>query len=201
MNKNTCKIVREVLTFYRDFVSEAEEIDGRQKAAPGKQMGVIVPLADVIREDLDSSQILVQMQSYSAEKSWIDLLLLFANTREMALPSRTGLRLALWQLRFMESLDFCINVSKKIGRHLSLTTEMLVSLSNMDSFDLSVISQHWVWPKTSYSAETHPAYRNMFCLQFCLDALKTHYNKKWHFWAELGLLEFYKVKKSKTVMN
>lgn len=142
MNKSTCKIVREVLTFYRDFVSEAEEIDGRQKAAPGKQMGVIAPLADVIREDLDSSQILVQMQSYSAEKSWIDLLLLFANTREMALPSRTGLRLALWQLRFMESLDFCINVSKKIGRHLSLTTEMLVSLSNMDSFDFSVISQH-----------------------------------------------------------
>lgn len=49
VKKNTCKIVREVLTFYRDFVSEAEEIDGRQKAAPGKQIGAIVPLADVIR--------------------------------------------------------------------------------------------------------------------------------------------------------
>lgn len=125
MNKNTRKIVREVLTNcciwgcrnldwqYLGFVSEAEEIDGRQKAAPGKQIGVIVPLADMSRGDLDPSQILVQMQLYSAEKSWIDLLLLFANTQLMALPSRVGLRLTLWQLRFMESLEFCINVSKK----------------------------------------------------------------------------------------
>lgn len=92
MNKKTCKIVRKVLTNCcvrdcrdpdsdLDFVSEAEEIDGRQKAAPGKQISVIVPLAGVIRGDLDSSRILVEMQLYSPEKSWIDLLLLFANTQ------------------------------------------------------------------------------------------------------------------------
>lgn len=52
---NKCKIVREVLTnccirgwrnldwLYLDFVSEAEELNGREKAAPGKQIDVTVP--------------------------------------------------------------------------------------------------------------------------------------------------------------
>lgn len=52
-----------------------------------------------------SSQILVQMQQDSTQESGIDLLSLFTNSWLMTLPSRVGLRLVLWQLRFMESLN------------------------------------------------------------------------------------------------
>lgn len=128
MNKNTRKIVREVLTncciwgcrnldwLYLGFVSEAEEIDGRQKAAPGKQIGVIVPLADMIRGDLDPSQILVQMQLYSAGKimDWSIVAVCQYTINGFTQSCWTEVDITLWQLRFMESLEFCINVSKKL---------------------------------------------------------------------------------------
>lgn len=69
------------------FVSEAEVIGGRQKAAPGRQIGLIAPpIAPRFffvcfclgGGGLDS--ILVEMQWDLAEKSWIDPLRLIADT-------------------------------------------------------------------------------------------------------------------------